>query len=381
MNVGTMTLKEGSRVVFDINGTNNASGDKLGITTLNVRKQTWQYGPKYLAPVFQINSSSTLAPGKYELGTVGSVASGSLSNIIIEANIASTSKASLSLESGVLYLKVTGTSYNKVYNLDFESTSSNNYGFAVAAGNVANMDRVAESNGNHFFHLYLGSNNNRTVNLSFANNSDFTTAISYSFEFDLALVSGNSNTSTVSVIGSNGTLCNISFGGSASTATVTNGSGTTLGTIACSPYLSSHATISSTYYPSQFYHFKISGTSSGVKLTVTRNGSTVINNATLSSSFATVQSLKNVLGRWYSHVAYDNICLWSLVSVNAKSANFDIEEEEEEATAIEEAPTETTAPVVTGYFTLDGRLVDNPLRGNIYIQKMSNGTTRKVFFK
>lgn len=381
MNVGTMTLKEGSRVVFDINGTNNASGDKLGITTLNVRKQTWQYGPKYLAPVFQINSSSTLAPGKYELGTVGSVASGSLSNIIIEANIASTSKASLSLESGVLYLKVTGTSYNKVYNLDFESTSSNNYGFAVAAGNVANMDRVAESSGNHFFHLYLGSNNNRTVNLSFANNSDFTTAISYSFEFDLALVSGNSNTSTISVIGSNGTLCNISFGGSASTATVTNGSGTTLGTIACSPYLSSHATISSTYYPSQFYHFKISGTSSGVKLTVTRNGSTVINNATLSSSFATVQSLKNVLGRWYSHVAYDNICLWSLVSVNAKSANFDIEEEEEEATAIEEAPTETTAPVVTGYFTLDGRLVDNPLRGNIYIQKMSNGTTRKVFYK
>ena len=381
MNVGTMTLKEGSRVVFDINGTNNASGDKLDITTLNVRKQTWQYGPKYLAPVFHINSSSTLAPGKYELGTVGSVASGSLSNIIIEANIASTSKASLSLESGVLYLKVTGTSYNKVYNLDFESTSSNNYGFAVAAGNVANMDRVAESSGNHFFHLYLGSNNNRTVNLSFANNSDFTTAISYSFEFDLALVSGNSNTSTISVIGSNGTLCNITFGGSASTATVTNGSGTTLGTIACSPYLSSHATISSTYYPSQFYHFKISGTSSGVKLTVTRNGSTVINNATLSSSFATVQSLKNVLGRWYSHVAYDNICLWSLVSVNAKSANFDIEEEEEEATAIEEAPTETTAPVVTGYFTLDGRLVDNPLRGNIYIQKMSNGTTRKVFFK
>lgn len=381
MNVGTMTLKEGSRVVFDINGTNNASGDKLGITTLNVRKQTWQYGPKYLAPVFQINSSSTLAPGKYELGTVGSVASGSLSNIIIEANIASTSKASLSLESGVLYLKVTGTSYNKVYNLDFESTSSNNYGFAVAAGNVANMDRVAESNGNHFFHLYLGSNNDRTVNLSFANNSDFTTAISYSFEFDLALVSGNSNTSTISVIGSNGTLCNITFGGSASTATVTNGSGTTLGTIACSPYLSSHATISSTYYPSQFYHFKISGTSSGVKLTVTRNGSTVINNATLSSSFATVQSLKNVLGRWYSHVAYDNICLWSLVSLNAKAANFDIEEEEEEATAIEEAQTETTAPVVTGYFTLDGRLVDNPLRGNIYIQKMSNGTTRKVFFK
>ena len=52
-----------------------------------------------------------------------------------------------------------------------------------------------------------------------------------------------------------------------------------------------------------------------------------------------------------------------------------------EATAIEEAQTETTAPVVTGYFTLDGRPVDNPLRGNIYIQKMSNGAARKIFFK
>ena len=382
MNVGTMTLKEGSRVVFDINGTSNASGDKLGITTLNIRKQSWQYGPQYLAPVFQFNSSSALAPGKYELGTVGSVASGSLSNIIIEANVASGSTASLSLESGVLYLKVSGTAYTQAYKLDFESASSNNYGFAVAAGSVANMDQVAESSGNHFFHIYLGNNNDRTVNLSFANNSDFTGATSYTFEFDLALVSGSANTSTVSVIGSNGTLCNISFAGKASTATVTNGSGTSVGSIACDPYLSSHATISSTYYPTQFYHFTITGSSSGVKLTVTRNGSTVINNATLSSSFATIQSLKNVLGRWYSHVAYDNITLTTLTSVNAKAAaSLDFTEDDEEATAINEAPTEMTAPVVTGYFTLDGRPVDNPIRSNIYIEKRSNGSVRKIMMR
>lgn len=382
MNVGTMTLKEGSRVVFDINGTSNASGDKLGITTLNIRKQSWQYGPQYLAPVFQFNSSSALAPGKYELGTVGSVASGSLSNIIIEANVASGSTASLSLESGVLYLKVSGTAYTQAYKLDFESASSNNYGFAVAAGSVANMDQVAESSGNHFFHIYLGNNNDRTVNLSFANNSDFTGATSYTFEFDLALVSGSANTSTVSIIGSNGTLCNISFAGKASTATVTNGSGTSVGSIACDPYLSSHATISSTYYPTQFYHFTITGSSSGVKLTVTRNGSTVINNATLSSSFATIQSLKNVLGRWYSHVAYDNITLTTLTSVNAKAAaSLDFTEDDEEATAINEVPTEMTTPVVTGYFTLDGRPVDNPIRGNIYIEKRSNGSVRKIMMR
>ena len=381
MSVGTMTVKEGSRVVFDINGSANASGDKLDMTTLNIRTQDWEYGPQYLAPVVQINSSSTLAPGKYALGTVGSVASGSLSDIIIEANIASTSQASLTLENGVLYLKVTGTAYDQVYNLDFESTSTNNYGFTVAAGSVANMDQVAESSGNHFFHIYLGNNNNRTVNLSFAGNSDFTSASNYTFEFDLALVSGSANASTVSVIGSNGTLCNITFAGKASTATVTNGSGTTLGSIACDPYLSSHATISSTYYPSQFYHFTITGNSSGVKLTVTRNGSTIINSATLSSSFATVQSLQNVLGRWYSHVAYDNITLTSLVSVNAKAASFDVEEAEEEATAINEAPAETKAPVVIGYTTLDGRPVQTPVPGTIYLERKSDGTVRKVLFR
>ncbi|MBQ3805587.1 MAG: hypothetical protein II844_07260 [Prevotella sp.] len=381
MSVGTMTVKEGSRVVFDINGSANASGDKLDMTTLNIRTQDWEYGPQYLAPVVQINSSSTLAPGKYALGNVGSVASGSLSDIIIEANIASTSQASLTLENGVLYLKVTGTAYDQVYNLDFESTSTNNYGFTVAAGSVETMARVAESSGNHFFHIYLGNNNNRTVNLSFANNSNFTSASNYTFEFDLALVSGSANASTVSVIGSNGTLCNITFAGKASTATVTNGSGTTLGSIACDPYLSSHATISSTYYPSQFYHFTITGNSSGVKLTVTRNGSTIINSATLSSSFATIQSLQNVLGRWYSHVAYDNITLTSLVSVNAKAASFDVEEAEEEATAINEAPAETKAPVVIGYTTLDGRPVQAPVPGTIYLERKSDGTVRKVLFR
>ena len=243
------------------------------------------------------------------------------------------------------------------------------------------MARVAESSGNHFFHIYLGNNNNRTVNLSFAGNSDFTSASNYTFEFDLALVSGSANASTVSVIGSNGTLCNITFAGKASTATVTNGSGTTLGSIACDPYLSSHATISSTYYPSQFYHFTITGNSSGVKLTVTRNGSTIINSATLSSSFATIQSLQNVLGRWYSHVAYDNITLTSLVSVNAKAASFDVEEAEEEATAINEAPAETKAPVVIGYTTLDGRPVQTPVPGTIYLERKSDGTVRKVLFR
>ncbi len=86
MNVGNLTVKEGSRIVFDINGKENATGDKLNITgKLTVRKQNWNYGPKYLAPVFEIRSSDKLAKGEYLLGSFGELAEGSnIDNIIVE---------------------------------------------------------------------------------------------------------------------------------------------------------------------------------------------------------------------------------------------------------------------------------------------------------
>ncbi|MBQ2165679.1 MAG: hypothetical protein II447_02775, partial [Bacteroidaceae bacterium] len=47
MTVNSLTIKEGSRLVFDINGNGNANGDRLNIGSLFVRKQNWQYGPQY----------------------------------------------------------------------------------------------------------------------------------------------------------------------------------------------------------------------------------------------------------------------------------------------------------------------------------------------
>jgi len=373
MTANALAIHEGSKVVFDINGTNNASGDQLNIGALTVRKQNWQYGPKYLAPIFKFNSNGALAPGKYRLGTIGSV-SGKLSDIIIEANISSGSKASLVAESGVLYLKVTGTATSVVYNLDFETASSDNYGFYVAAGGVQTMAQ-ASGNGGHVFHIYQGNNNNRTVILPFGGNSNFTDATDYTFEFDMALISGNKDASVITVVGSNGTLCNINMSSYATSATVTNASGTSLGNIPTQGY--SRSMINASVVPSSYSHFKIVGNSNGVRLTVTNGSSTVVNNVLLSSSFATVQSLNATLGRYYTHVAYDNIKLTSVVTLGAKS-RITLDDEAEETTGISSYEFEDETPMIRGYYTVQGRKVAEPVKGETYIVKMSDGTSKKM---
>ncbi len=84
LSVGNLTIKEGSRIVFDLNGANNASGDRIDVTgTLSVRKRLWQYGPKYDAPVFEVRASGSLAKGDYVLGSIANK-EGGLSNIVVE---------------------------------------------------------------------------------------------------------------------------------------------------------------------------------------------------------------------------------------------------------------------------------------------------------
>ena len=85
LSVGNLSIKEGSRIVFDLNGNNNANGDKIDVTgNLSVRKRTWQYGPKYDAPVFEVRANGSLANGDYELGSVASIKEGALSDIVVE---------------------------------------------------------------------------------------------------------------------------------------------------------------------------------------------------------------------------------------------------------------------------------------------------------
>ena len=100
MKSSTLTLGFGSRIVFDV----TAEADVMDVATLTIETKDWgEYSPKYKSPVFQFNSASTPAAGKYKLMTVGTV-TGRLEDIVLEG--ISGKGTSLSLEDGVVYLNV-----------------------------------------------------------------------------------------------------------------------------------------------------------------------------------------------------------------------------------------------------------------------------------
>ena len=101
----TLALGFGSRIVFDVSGSNNDRVDATALTIETKTDDVWKnYGPRYKAPVVQINSTGTLAAGTYLLGNVGTL-TGNLSEVIIEG-LGNTSKASLVYDSKQLKLVV-----------------------------------------------------------------------------------------------------------------------------------------------------------------------------------------------------------------------------------------------------------------------------------
>ncbi len=78
MTVSTLELGFGSRVVFDVNGTNT---DKIVANTIKVEKKDWKNGPKYTTPVFEFTSH--LEPGSYEIAEAATI-EGSVSDIVVE---------------------------------------------------------------------------------------------------------------------------------------------------------------------------------------------------------------------------------------------------------------------------------------------------------
>ncbi|MBQ6208580.1 MAG: autotransporter-associated beta strand repeat-containing protein [Prevotella sp.] len=111
--VGALTMGYGSRVVLDINGSGEGEHDWLNLTTLTldtdkVGDETWEnYGPDYLAPVFQLRIGATLANGLYPIGTCETV-NGDLSKVVLEVSGMDMSNLSLVQQDGMLYLQVSG---------------------------------------------------------------------------------------------------------------------------------------------------------------------------------------------------------------------------------------------------------------------------------
>ena len=315
--IDTLNLHEGARVVLQLAGDQS---DAIVVKQLNLRTRSWSYGPRYLAPVFEIVSATPLADGMYRLGSLEAVGQGSLEDIVVECSnlLNSTSALQIVNEGGKLYLVVgeyvdpderDDSFYETVYELDFEEESSDNYGFRIAAGGVNTMRQEALGDDSHFFHIYLGSENDRTVNLSLAANPLFTSVQDYQFEFDLAWVGSNQNPSTTTVIGSNGTLFTITLNAWASEATVTDVNGQTVGTIAASPYVK-NVTLTADYQPKVWNHIVIKANADeGVVLSIYQDGIPVIDKVQISTTFDTIASISTKLGRYHSHVGFDNIRL------------------------------------------------------------------------
>lgn len=105
--VGTLTadvllLGFGSRVVFDID--TNGQADQLNTMSLTIDTRDWEYGPKYLTPVFEFKTSE-VQPGIYCLGQMKNLV-GSLDDVNIEG-LGTHHKAELLQKDGQLWLEIT----------------------------------------------------------------------------------------------------------------------------------------------------------------------------------------------------------------------------------------------------------------------------------
>ncbi len=107
--LGDLKLGFGSRIIFDIYNT-DITADTIKAAKLIVETKSWQYGPKYLTPVFEFVShkaaTEELAEGRYLIGEIGEV-EGNLSKIKIEG-LGSKNKLHLVYEEGKLYLEISG---------------------------------------------------------------------------------------------------------------------------------------------------------------------------------------------------------------------------------------------------------------------------------
>jgi len=107
--VSNLKLNYGARVVLDVESMSDAAlNDQLNVTgNLTIDKKTWDNGPKYSAPVFEFNATSSLAKGRYPIGLVQGSLTGTLSDVVIEGSmVPSGAYLEIDGESKVLYLVV-----------------------------------------------------------------------------------------------------------------------------------------------------------------------------------------------------------------------------------------------------------------------------------
>lgn len=383
MTVGSLTIKEGARLVFDINGSANANGDRLNIGTLFVRTQNWQYGPEYLMPVIDIRSNGALADGDYLLGTLQEMADGSAS--LLDVKVECTPQVSGHFgtvffnEANSSYYLHVGTAIDASYQVDtaiymdvlaqnFEGTDWLDNWTILLPGRLTAVQQANSASGSKSIWLksVLDANNGTSAIYTIPAISQYANTSSYTFEFDFAqtsIIGSNANRAGEVILrdqSDNAIVTFRAFTGATTGEIVINGN-----------VVGSYAVTKGTYFktetaPTISHHVTLQSSSEGTVLYV--DGTQI----SVSSSFIKVGSILYNTNRYAGQVQFDNILLNCRVesSYAARSA-FD------DATDIEEAKT-TVNPVA--YYTLAGRRIAQPESGRVYIVKMSDGTARKLKF-
>ena len=134
----------GSRIVFDIYN-DGLKADLIKSGKLSIEKKNWNYGPKYLTPVFEFvthfDNQEGVAEGRYFIGEIGQVI-GDLSDIKIEG-IINTKKSVLVYEDGKLYLEVKGM--RDAASVVWKGTESNIWDLGISKNFTMTDGEVTES--------------------------------------------------------------------------------------------------------------------------------------------------------------------------------------------------------------------------------------------
>ena len=184
------------------------------------------------------------------------------------------------------------TEWQTVWSTDF-STEPTGMTYSVSNGSVDISTGVLDYNQG-------GGSGNRAINTSFTD-AAFQVDSDWKLEFDWGASSSNKNASNVSFATNNGTVFTITWAKNASTATITDASATELTTtLTIDGYTKN--------IPTKLSHFTIIGNkSTGITLTVTYGGTTVIDNQTVSTTFGYPATFNGSLGRAVSRMGLDNI--------------------------------------------------------------------------
>ena len=384
MTVGSLTIKEGSRLVFDINGSGNANGDRLNIGSLYVRTQNWQYGPQYLMPVIDIRSNGALADGDYLLGTLQEMADGSASLLDVRVECAAQVGGHFGTvffnEANSSYYLHVGTAIDASYQVDtaiymdvltqnFEGTNWLDNWTILLPGRLTAVQQSNSASGSKSIWLksVLDANNGTSAIYTIPAISQYANTSSYTFEFDFAqtsIIGSNANRAGEVILrdqSDNAIVTFRAFTGASTGEIVVNGN-----------VVGSYAVTKGVYFktetaPTISHHVTLQSSAEGTTLYV--DGTQI----GVSTSFIKVGSILYNTNRYAGQMQFDNINL----NCRVESANAAREMADNDATAIEEAQSEKVA---VAYYSLDGRRLAQPESGRVYIVRMSDGTARKVKF-